>query len=195
MRKKVVDPGDAPHTLEVLLCLYGDWVQSIAQTTGTNSDLNTGLGKAASTLTPAWSVPSLCTRYHIPRFYRLPAHLSSDKGPISLRWHCDHTLGSVAWRNGIGRVCGLRYTLTRYLTEMMDRLNGFLPQLIQMRRANLAPALAAIISTSFRSVGHLKLVNNKRRKPWLLEMENKHQLTWTNCKSSLLAPQWHFRWY
>ena len=43
LREEVVDPGDAPHALEVLLCLDGDGTRGSSELPSCHRNLDTGL--------------------------------------------------------------------------------------------------------------------------------------------------------
>lgn len=43
LREEVVDPGDAPHALEVLLCLDGDGADGSSELPSCHCHLDTGL--------------------------------------------------------------------------------------------------------------------------------------------------------
>lgn len=132
LREEVVDPGYAPHALEVLLCLDGDGAQGSSELLSCHCHLDTGLWpwSGSCTLGPAW--------YHVALPYW------QDRVGRGLTFREMLCLDAGGWRSESRRLRDKRcvgqssHVGAEGQDRSMERLQGLLPQLTERCSANLA---------------------------------------------------------
>lgn len=150
LREEVVNPGDAPHALKILLCLNGDRAQGSTELPSCHCHLDTCLRprRDGGTLRPAWYLVPLPQGQDRMRSWLAFGQLfcmdtGGRHGESSRLWYkrCSGHGGDVRADGEDGSV---------------KRLQGLLPQLVERGAAHLATA-----DTSFMAPRCLKLLKQE----------------------------------